>query len=56
MLRKHEANPQETNNTEARSSQSRFATFLKSKKHPQEFAVHPQNTLPRDCFRMSKES
>ena len=32
MLCKHEVNPQENNNTEAGSEQSRFATLLKS--HP----------------------
>ena len=32
MLCKHEANPQENSNDEARSQQSRFATLLKS--HP----------------------
>ena len=32
MLCKHEANPQENNNAEARSQQSRFETLLKS--HP----------------------
>ena len=32
MFYKNEANPQENNNTEARSQQSRFATLFKS--HP----------------------
>ena len=30
MFYKHEANPQENNNAEARSQQSRFVTLLKS--------------------------
>ena len=41
MLCKHEANPQENNNAEARSQQNRLATLLKS---------HPRtDTLPKIC-------
>ena len=37
MLRKHEANPLENNNTEAQSQQSRFAALLK---------LHPRTDTP----------
>ena len=48
MLSRHEENPQENNNAEARSQQSRFVVLLKSHPrtdtHPRKFAAHPQNT------------
>ena len=50
MLHKHEANPQENNNTERRSQQRRFATLVKSHPHkdtPKKirsiFAEHPSS-------------
>ena len=41
MLCKHEANPEENNNAEARSQQSRFATLIKT--------YLPTDTSPKIC-------
>ena len=46
MLIRHEANPQENTNAEARSQQSCFATLLKS---------HPSTDMPLDIRSTSAE-
>ena len=46
MLPRHEANPKESNNAEARSHQSRFETLLKS---------HPRTDAPPKIHSTSAE-
>ena len=46
MPRKHEANPQENNNAEARSQQSHFGTLLKA---------HPRTDAPLEIRSTSAE-